>query len=79
MDLSGTTKFAPGKRLLFMTRPKKIFRAFAALFLVFLIFVIYDISRRTTFPGTRTGQHGVRQESGSIDSAKRDSAKSIRR
>ena len=34
-----------------MNRSKKIFAAFAILFLAFLIYIVYDISSRTTFPG----------------------------
>ena len=36
-----------------MTRSKRIFALFATVFLLFLIFIVYDISTRTTFPGSR--------------------------
>ncbi|MEX2235628.1 MAG: hypothetical protein WD824_25955 [Cyclobacteriaceae bacterium] len=35
-----------------MSRSKKIFAAFAAIFFLLLVFVVYDISTRTTFPGS---------------------------
>lgn len=36
-----------------MTRSKKVFAGFAVLFFCVLVFVSYDISRRTTFPGSK--------------------------
>jgi len=36
-----------------MTRSKKIFFALSAVFFVLLFYASYDISRRTTFPGSR--------------------------
>jgi hypothetical protein len=36
-----------------MTRGKKIFAAFAVIFLILLIYASYDISTRTTFPGSK--------------------------
>ncbi|MBL7851236.1 MAG: hypothetical protein JNN04_10075 [Cyclobacteriaceae bacterium] len=36
-----------------MSRSRKIFLFAAALFVAFLAFTIYDISRRTTFPGSK--------------------------
>jgi len=36
-----------------MTRSKKIFAAIAAIFVLLLIYASYDISRRTTFPGSK--------------------------
>ena len=35
-----------------MSRSKKIFAAFALAFLLFLVYIVYDISSRTTFPGS---------------------------
>lgn len=35
-----------------MSRSKKIFAAFAVLFFLLLVYVSYDISTRTTFPGS---------------------------
>ena len=37
-----------------MTRSKKIFVALGALFFIFLLVLIYDISRKTTFPGPKS-------------------------
>ena len=36
-----------------MTRSKKVFAGFAVVFFLFLAFVVYDISTRTTFPGSK--------------------------
>lgn len=36
-----------------MNRSKKIFLALSAVFFVLLFYASYDISRRTTFPGSR--------------------------
>ena len=35
-----------------MSRSKKIFAAFAFVFVLLLVYVVYDISSRTTFPGS---------------------------
>jgi len=39
-----------------MKRSKKIFLLLAALFFIMLIAIGFDISRRTTFPGTKKPQ-----------------------
>lgn len=39
-----------------MTRNRKIFLVAAVLFAAFLAFTVYDISRRTTFPGSKKGK-----------------------
>lgn len=36
-----------------MTRSKKVFAALAIVFIVLLAYASYDISSRTTFPGSR--------------------------
>lgn len=36
-----------------MTRSKKIFAVFAAVFMAALLYASYDISTRTTFPGSK--------------------------
>ena len=36
-----------------MTRSKKIFAGFAMVFALAMAYVVYDISGRTTFPGSR--------------------------
>ena len=50
-----------------MSRSKKIFAFFAAIFVLILIYLVYDISSRTTFPGSSrdTGEQG---SSDSVDS-----------
>jgi hypothetical protein len=37
-----------------MSKSKKIFVAFAAIFFIALAYVSFDISRRTTFPGSKS-------------------------
>jgi hypothetical protein len=56
-----------------MTRSRRIFLIGAIVFAAFLAFTVYDISRRTSFPGSRkTGQQPP------ADSLKSDSsAKSV--
>jgi hypothetical protein len=36
-----------------MTRSKKVFMGICVVFIVLLVYASYDISRRTTFPGSR--------------------------
>jgi len=36
-----------------MTRSKKVFAALAVVFMILLLYASYDISRRTTFPGSK--------------------------
>jgi hypothetical protein len=36
-----------------MTRGKKIFAGFSVFFVIFIAYVSYDISRKTTFPGSK--------------------------
>lgn len=36
-----------------MSRSRKIFLVFAAVFFILLFYASYDISRRTTFPGSK--------------------------
>ena len=36
-----------------MTKSKKIFLVFLVLFMLIMIWIGYDISRRTTFPGSK--------------------------
>lgn len=40
-----------------MTRSKKIFIACIFAFFAFLVFIVVDISRKTTFPGSRKRQN----------------------
>jgi hypothetical protein len=37
-----------------MTKSKKIFTVVAVVFLILLIYASYDISRKTTFPGSKS-------------------------
>ncbi|HAC25065.1 MAG TPA: hypothetical protein DCE81_09130 [Cytophagales bacterium] len=59
-----------------MTRSKKIFLGFVAAFAVFIVLVSYDISRRTTFPGSKSQlKERIRQKYVAPDSAEVDSAR----
>jgi len=59
-----------------MTRSKKIFFGFLVAFVIFIALVSYDISRRTTFPGSksqlkeRLKEKYLPADSVSIDSAR---------
>lgn len=55
-----------------MTRSKKIFVVFAALFALFLVFIVYDISTRTTFPGSRPRESTSAPEIESSDTLRSD-------
>lgn len=58
-----------------MTNKKKIFAAASIVFFVLLIYASYDISRRTTFPGSksqlkeRINEEYLRDEKQKTDSA----------
>lgn len=62
--------------MLAMTRSKKIFFGFLVAFVIFIALVSYDISRRTTFPGSqsqlkeRLKEKYLPADSVSIDSAR---------
>lgn len=62
-----------------MNRSKKIFAAFAVVFFLLLFYVSYDISTRTTFPGSKpqlkeriiegySAMDSLQYDSGKIDS-----------
>ena len=51
-----------------MQRSKKIFIALSAVFLIIMIIIGYDISRRTTFPGSKTDKDVLQSEEINIDS-----------
>lgn len=53
-----------------MTRSKKVFLGAAVAFFFFLAWVVYDISRRTTFPGSKSKAKTTSEE------AKKDTTKS---
>lgn len=55
-----------------MSRSKKIFVASAIVFMALLGYVVYDISSRTTFPGSRSKPD--RTESPAADTLAADSA-----
>jgi hypothetical protein len=60
-----------------MTRSKKIFLLAVTVFIVLLIYVSYDISRRTSFPGSKPQlQERLKQKYLSNDSVLLDSGKS---
>ena len=44
-----------------MTRSKKIFIACIFAFFAFLVFIVVDISRKTTFPGSRKRQNAANE------------------
>jgi hypothetical protein len=50
-----------------MTRSKKIFAAFAFVFAIFLVFIVYDISTRTTFPGSGGSPDTTRAAADSVN------------
>ncbi|MEM7107142.1 MAG: hypothetical protein AAF519_02865 [Bacteroidota bacterium] len=56
-----------------MTKSKKLFLFFAVLFFLLMIYVSYDISSRTTFPGSKP-QLKERIFEHSSDSSKLDSS-----
>jgi len=55
-----------------MTRSKKVFAVFALAFFLFLAFVVYDISTRTTFPGS---EYKERPLDSAQDSVRADSTR----
>jgi hypothetical protein len=63
-----------------MNRSKKIFVAAAVVFAVFLALVSYDISRRTTFPGSKPQlKERLKDQYLKVDSTLNDSLKAIQR
>ena len=42
-----------------MPRSRKIFLAFALVFFLLLVYIVYDISSRTTFPGSDPPETGT--------------------
>jgi zona occludens toxin (predicted ATPase) len=56
-----------------MPRSKKIFLLFIALFIIMIGYLIYDISSRTTFPGSKS------QQITKPDTTAKDSIKSVHR
>lgn len=63
-----------------MSRSKKIFLGFAIVFFVLLSYASYDISSRTTFPGSKPQlKERVKKQLFGADSAKNDTIKAISR
>jgi hypothetical protein len=63
-----------------MSKSKKIFLVFAAVFFVLLIYASYDISSRTTFPGSKPQlKERIKDQFLTPDSIKSDSVSSIKR
>jgi hypothetical protein len=63
-----------------MTRSKKIFVGAAVLFFFLLVIVSYDISRRTTFPGSKSQlKQRLKQQYLKPDTTEKDSSKATQR
>jgi len=63
-----------------MSKSKKIFLVFAAVFFALLIYASYDISSRTTFPGSKPQlKERIRDQFLAPDSTKKDSIPTINR
>lgn len=59
-----------------MTRSKKVFAALAVIFVALLLYASYDISRRTTFPGSKPQlKERIEDKFLKSDSVLRDSAR----
>lgn len=63
-----------------MSKSKKIFLGFAVVFFVLLFYASYDISTRTTFPGSKPQlKERIQDQFLKKDSVKKDSIKVIQR
>lgn len=63
-----------------MTRSKKVFVGAMALFFGFLVYISYDISTRTTFPGSKSQlKERLKKQFLRMDSTSEDSSKTIQR
>jgi hypothetical protein len=63
-----------------MSRQKRIFIIFAVIFFVVLAYIAYDISRRTTFPGSKPQlQERIKDAYGEKDSVRADRDSVIQR
>jgi ABC-type cobalt transport system substrate-binding protein len=59
-----------------MSRGKKIFVALAIVFVILLAYVSYDISRKTTFPGSKSQlKERLKEKYSGKDSVSNDSVK----
>jgi hypothetical protein len=61
-----------------MSRSKKIFAALAIVFVILLAYASYDISSRTTFPGSKSQLQERLKKKYSTDSLANDSIKKLR-
>ena len=63
-----------------MSRSKKVFLGFAAAFFVMLVYLSFDISRRTTFPGSKSQlKDRLKKQYLQKDTLRTDSSKSTHR
>ncbi|MBS1506660.1 MAG: hypothetical protein JSS79_08445 [Bacteroidetes bacterium] len=63
-----------------MSRSKKIFALLSVVFLAALFYASYDISRRTTFPGSKPQlKERIKKQFLEGDSSKKDTIKAVRR
>ncbi|MBI1770359.1 MAG: hypothetical protein HYR67_18470 [Bacteroidetes bacterium] len=63
-----------------MSRSKKIFVILAVVFLLLLFYASYDISRRTTFPGSKPQlKERIRKKFFGTDSVHSDTIKAVHR
>jgi hypothetical protein len=63
-----------------MSRSKKIFIAVCVLFFVGLIYLSYDISSKTTFPGSKSQlKERLKKQYLDADSSRKDSLKALQR
>ncbi len=59
-----------------MSRSKKVFLGFAATFFIMLVYLSYDISSRTTFPGSKPQlKERIKKQYLKTDTTTRDSTK----
>ncbi|MCW5912804.1 MAG: hypothetical protein KIT62_17165 [Cyclobacteriaceae bacterium] len=63
-----------------MSRSKKVFAGLAIVFFVLLLYASYDISRRTTFPGSKPQlKERIEEQFLKKDTIRKDSANAIQR
>ncbi|HCZ34571.1 MAG TPA: hypothetical protein DHV26_01430 [Cytophagales bacterium] len=63
-----------------MSKSKKIFAGLAVVFVVLLFYASYDISSRTTFPGSKPQlKERIEEQFLKVDTIKIDSAETIQR
>lgn len=63
-----------------MTRSKKVFLGIAIVFFASLIYVSYDISKRTTFPGSKSQlKERLKKQYLQADTTKQDTISAVQR